>query len=77
MDQKLVSINFEAMKQKAAETAKKSAESMRARLSSAAETVSAAAKGKKDKAFAGLLDKGIELSQKQLDALQRAKKSLS
>lgn len=61
METKLVSINLDVMKQKVA---------------SARESLGLMAKERKDKALTDILDKGIELSKKQLNALQSARKSI-
>lgn len=75
-NKKIVSIDFEAMRQKAKEKALVAAASLKEKVSAAAESVTSQAKGRKDKAFSLLLDKGIELSQKQLSALTSARQKI-
>ena len=61
MDKKLVSINVDVMKQRVAE---------------ARQSIGSLAKERKDKALTSLLNKGIELSRKQLSAFESARKHL-
>lgn len=63
MDKKMISVNVDVMKAKAAETAKSAASAARAKASALGKT-----------ALSGLLEKGIALSEKQMAALQSAKK---
>jgi hypothetical protein len=61
MSTKLVTINVDVMKQRVAE---------------ARESIKEAAKARKDQALVGILNKGIELSKKQLSALESARKAV-
>lgn len=61
METKLVSINLDVMKQKVA---------------SVRDSLGTMAKERKDQALGGILDKGIELSKKQLDLLESARKKV-
>lgn len=61
MDNKVVSINVDVMKQKVA---------------SARDKVTMAAKERTDKALSSILNKGIELSKKQLSKLESVRKNL-
>ncbi|TWW11132.1 hypothetical protein E3A20_05430 [Planctomyces bekefii] len=60
MDNKIVSINVDAMKQKVA---------------SARQSIGSMAKERKDKALVSVLEKGIELSKRQLSALESVRKN--
>ena len=77
MADKIVSINFDVMKQKTADAAKTAATTVKTKLSSAADSVGTMAKGRRDQALASLLNKGIELSQRQLSALERVRSRFS
>lgn len=61
MQTKLVTINVDVMKQRVVE---------------ARESITARAKARKQQALAGLLNKGIELSKRQLSALESVRKNL-
>jgi hypothetical protein len=77
MTQKIVQVDLKAARQKAVETAKAAANQARAKLAEKAIIAKAFASAKKNEAVAGLLEKGIALSERQLAALRNAKKSLS
>jgi hypothetical protein len=71
-DKKIVSIDLDAVKQKAADAAK----FLGNKAKSSTEKAAAMAKSKTDQAAALLLDKGIKLSQKQLKALETKRERL-
>lgn len=60
-NKKLISFNVDVMKE---------------RVQEAKEAIGSKAKERKDKALSSILDKGIELSKRQLSALQSVRKNL-
>ncbi len=77
MSEKIISINTEALKEKATNLAKNAASSTRERISTATSMISEKTKDVRGKALGSILNRGIEMSEKQLKALKKAKSKIS
>ncbi|MBM4251655.1 MAG: hypothetical protein FJ146_06770 [Deltaproteobacteria bacterium] len=77
MSDKIISINTEALKDKATSLAKSAASATRERISSATSLISEKTKDAREKALDKVLSRGIAISEKQLKALKQAKSKLS
>ena len=77
MDQKIININTEALKEKATNAVKSAASVARERVSEAAEFINSKTKDVKGKALGSILNKGIAISERQLKTLKDVKSKLS
>ncbi|MCX6107471.1 MAG: hypothetical protein NTY08_16725 [Proteobacteria bacterium] len=77
MDQKIININTEALKEKATNAAKSAASVARERVSVAADFISSKTKDVRGKALGSILNKGIAISERQLKTLKDVKSKLS
>jgi|LauGreDrversion4_2_1035121.scaffolds.fasta_scaffold00928_8 hypothetical protein len=77
MSEKIISINTEALKEKASSLAKNAASATRDRISSATSLITEKTKDARGKALDTILSRGISISEKQLKALKQAKSKLS
>ena len=75
-EKKIVSVDLNAAKTKAKKAAKGAASTFSERVSAARTTATAHAKAQREKVVALVLAKGIELSKKQLAALEKLRKKL-
>ena len=74
--EKIVTVNFDAIKAKATTTAKNAASTVGERLAKVTTVVKSRAKAQRDQVVATVLDKGIALSEKQLKSLRKVRKSV-
>ena len=72
MEKKIVSVNLDVMKEKAAD----GVDAVKGKAVDAVKAVGARAGKVKDRAVASLLDRGIKLSEKQLKALEEKRKAI-
>jgi hypothetical protein len=77
MDQKIININTEALKEKATNAAKSAASVARERVSVAADFINSKTKDVRGKALGSILNKGIAISERQLKTLKDVKSKLS
>ena len=77
MDQKIININTEALKEKATNAAKSAASVARERVSVAADFISSKTKDVRGQALGSILNKGIAISERQLKTLKDVKSKLS
>ena len=77
MEQKMISVNFDAVKQKAVETVADAASSAKTRLVSAGGSVRARVAAQRNKAVSKVLGKSIEVTERQLDRLKKVHKGLA
>lgn len=77
MDRKIVNVDLKAAREKAVATAKSAAQSARDKLAEKARFASAYANAKKSEAYAGLLERAVALSERQLEALRNARSKVS
>ena len=75
--EKVVTINFGAARSKVVSQARRAVRSVGKKLVAAREAVSQRARERKDVVVARVLDKSIELSEKQLKSLRNARKKLA
>ena len=73
---KLVTVDVDALKAKAQEAATRATSAARAKVTETRATLTAKAKERAERAVGMLLEKGIELSEKQVAALRNVKKNL-
>jgi len=77
MEQKMISVNFDAVKQKAVETVADAAVSAKTRLVSAGGSVRDRVAAQRKKAVSKVLGKSIEVTERQLDRLKKVHKGLA
>lgn len=74
--EKIVTVNFGVARNKVVSKARKAVKAVGKKLAAAGEAVTQKAKEHKDDVVARVLDKGIELSEKQLKSLRNVRKKM-
>ena len=73
--EKIVTLNFDVLRDRAASTAKKAASKVGKRLTKVRKAVAKEARSRTDQVFALVLDKGIAASEKGLKSLRKVRKN--